>query len=252
MHHRDEIRRHLDELLGIEGIADYGPNGLQVEGRAQVRRVVCGVTASLAFIEQAVARGADLLVVHHGILWNGQSPVLRGSLRRRVAALLAAEVTLLAYHLPLDRHPTVGNAAPALRDLGVVELEPFGSARGVSVGFQGRLAEPLPVAGFVARCERYYEVPARAFLHGPPEVRRVGLVTGAAQSEIHAAVASGLDAFLTGEVSEYNFHVAAEEGIHHISLGHHATERTGPRCLARHLRESCGLDAEFLDVPNPV
>ncbi|HYC76655.1 MAG TPA: Nif3-like dinuclear metal center hexameric protein [Planctomycetota bacterium] len=249
---RDALVAHLNRLLEIELVSDYGPNGLQAEGRPTVRRVVTGVTASLAFLEEAVRRGADAVVVHHGVLWDGASTVLRGSLKKRFKLLLEHDLNLLAYHLPLDRHPEVGNNAPALRDLGVVDLAPFAPHRGRAVGWKGRLPEPEPVERFVARVSAYYQATPTAFLHGPARVSTVGLVSGAAQGDARQAALEGLDAFVTGEVSEYNPHLAREEGLHHLSVGHHASERVGPRRLAEHLRDVLGLDAEFVDAPNPV
>ena len=250
--HRDDFVRSLNELLQAEGVADYGPNGLQVEGRTEVLRVVTGVTACQDLVDQARRLSADALVVHHGIFWNHQSPVLKGHHKMRVSALLAAEMSLLAYHLPLDRHELVGNNAPALRALGASDLKPFGWAKGTSVGFSGQFEPPLAVEEFLNRVRATYGVEPTTFLHGPDLIRRVGLISGAAQGEVLAAVDQGLDVFVTGEVSEYNFHIAKEEGIHHISVGHHASERVGPRELADWIREHLGLWAEFVDVPNPV
>jgi dinuclear metal center YbgI/SA1388 family protein len=250
---RDTLIRELDTLLDIAASEDYGPNGLQVEGVEEVSRVITGVTASLALIEEARARSAQMLVVHHGIFWNHQSPVLRGSLLRRVRALLEGGISLLAYHLPLDRHPEVGNNAPALRALGAEGLLPFARAKAASVGWKGCFRTPISPRELLERIQRVYGVSdPTAFLEGPSEIRTVGLVSGAAQGELTTAIAEGLDAFLTGEVSEYNFHLAKEEGIHHISLGHHASERIGPRNLAAWISERFPVDAEFVDVPNPV
>jgi len=250
---RDIFVRRLDGLLEVEGVSDWGPNGLQVQGVAEIERVVTGVTASLELIEAARDRGAQALVVHHGIFWGHQSPVLVGSLLKRVRALLDAGITLCGYHLPLDRHPDVGNNAPALRELGCTDLEPFAHAKGVSVGWKGRFETPITPDDLLSRIRDVYGVKApTAFLDGPAEIRTLGLVSGAAQGELSTAVGEGLDAFMTGEVSEYNFHLAKEEGIHHVSIGHHASERIGPRCLARWIGENLGVEAEFIDVPNPI
>lgn len=249
---RDELVRHLDTLLEIGLFEDACPNGLQVEGRAEVRRVVTGVTSSLALIEEAVRRKADAIVVHHGIFWAGASPVLKGSMKKRVRALLDADLNLLAYHLPLDRHSEVGNNAPALRALGGVDLEPFAPHGGQPIGWRGRLATPVLAKDFLARVEGYYGARATAFLAGPPVIRTLGLVSGAAQKDASRAVAAGLDCFITGEISEPNLHLAQEEGLHHISIGHHASERVGPRELAAYLARTFGVAAEFVDVPNPA
>jgi dinuclear metal center YbgI/SA1388 family protein len=252
MMRRDELVAALDAYLEIAGVTDYGPNGLQVEGRDEVRSVVTGVTACEALLLEAAARGADMVVAHHGIFWDGQPPILRGALLKRVRALLGAGITLCAYHLPLDGHPEVGNNAPALRDLGATDLEPFGEARGITVGWKGRLREPLPAAALLDRIAEYYACTPLAFLEGPELVRTVGAVSGGAQSYLNLAIAQGLDLFVTGEVSEYNYHLAREEGVHHVSVGHHASERVGPRRLARHLSDNFPVQAEFVDIPNPA
>ncbi len=249
---RDAFVAQLNRLFEIELFTDYCPNGLQSEGRAEVGKVVVGVTASLELLEEAVRRGADAVVVHHGVFWDGASPVVRGSLKKRLKLLLEHDLNLLAYHLPFDRHADVGNNAPALRDLGCVDLAPFAVHKGKAIGWKARLPVPEAVESFAARVGAYYESAPRAFLHGPAEVRTVGLVSGAAQGDARQAVAEGLDAFITGEVSEYNLHLAREEGLHHLSVGHHASERVGPRRLAAWLRSEVGLEAEFVDSPNPV
>ncbi len=249
---RDELVAQLNQLFEVGLFTDYCPNGLQVEGRPTIRRVVTGVTSSLALIERAVEMNADALVVHHGILWDGASMVLRGAFRKRVSALLKADLNLLAYHLPLDRHSEIGNNAPALRDLGGTDLAPFALYKGQAVGWRATLAVPAAADAFLARVSAYYGTDALAFPFGPPEIRTVGMVSGAAQGDLNKAVAAGLDCFITGEVSEYNMHIAKEEGIHHISVGHHASERVGPRCLANWLSTRMGLDATFVDLPNPA
>jgi len=249
---RDLILSHLEALLPSGQINDYGPNGLQVEGAAEVRRVVTGVTACLELIQAAAGRGAQMLVVHHGIIWDHERGVLKGHFKKRVQALLEADMTLLAYHLPLDRHLELGNNAPALRALGAGDLEPFAEHRGVKIGWKGCFEEPLQKDEFLARVEAFYGQKPRAFLHGPELVASVGCVSGAAQGDLATAVEEGLDAFITGEVSEYNPHVAREEGIHHLSVGHHASERVGPRLLARYLADTFDLEVDFVDIPNPV
>lgn len=251
---RDAFVRRMDELLEVDAVScDWGPNGLQVEGGPEVHRVITGVTSSLALIEAAVERDAQAIVVHHGIFWNHESRVLVGALKKRVATLLRSGITLLGYHLPLDRHPHVGNNAPALRALGCTDLEPFAWAKGVSVGWKGRFESPISPDDLVGRVRAYYGVDAPlTFLEGPDRIRTIGLVSGGAQGELTTAVGEGLDAFMTGEVSEYNLHIAQEEGIHHLSIGHHATERVGPKCLAEWMNGNLDVEAEFVDIPNPA
>lgn len=253
---RDEIRRRIDEYLEIEGVQDWGPNGLQVEGAAEVERVVTAVTASQAIIDATRDAGAQMLVVHHGILWNHQSPVLKGHFLKRVRTLLDAGITLLGYHLPLDRHEEVGNNAPVLRALGGTDLEPFAWAKGTSVGWRCRFEQPLTPDDLVARLRTIYGIeapePRLTFLHGPERITTLGLVSGGAQGELQTAIDAGLDAFVTGEVSEYNLHLAREEGIHHLSIGHHVSERIGPQHLAEWISHELGVRASFIDDPNPA
>jgi dinuclear metal center YbgI/SA1388 family protein len=242
----------LDDLLDTDGTPDFCPNGLQVEGRREVERVVTGVSACRALFTRAVDLDADLVLVHHGLLWRSEEPPrLVGSVRERLRLLLTHDISLVAYHLPLDRHPELGNAAQLARRLGLVELEPFGEFRGVSVGVCGVFPEPVPAdelaEAVAAACEREP-------LHFPGSralITSVGIVTGRAANDYHLAVTAGLDAFVTGEPSEWAMHMAAEEGVHFLAAGHHATERFGIVALGRWLAEH-GLEVEFIDLPNPV
>lgn len=249
---RDELVRYIDGYLEAGTVQDYCPNGLQVEGHREVHKIVCGVTASLALIDAAVERGADALLVHHGILWGGSMPPVTRSFQRRLKALLAADLNLIAYHLPLDRHPVVGNGATVAERIGLVDVEPFGKHRGITVGVKGRLPEPLDIDQLGERVARSLSADGVVFPYGPSPVRTVGVVTGAADKELPQAVAEGLDCFVTGEISEYVMHYALEEGIHFIAAGHHATERFGVQALAKHVAERFNLQWEFVDVPNPA
>jgi dinuclear metal center YbgI/SA1388 family protein len=247
---------HLDGLLDAARFADYGPNGLQVEGRGSVRRVVVGVTACLELIEKAAALGADAILVHHGILWGG-TPTLTGSFGRRVRTLMRHDLSLIAYHLPLDAHLGLGNGASLARRLGVTDLVPFGMHKGMPVGVRGVITPeadgaPVSAATFATRITSALGVAPLVYPHGPPEIRTIGIVTGGAERDIDQAVAAGLDAFLTGEVSEPTLHTAREDGIHFFSAGHHATERYGVQSLAAHLEATFGLECHFVDVPNPA
>lgn len=248
---RTELLRYLDEYLDAAG-ADFGPNGLQVEGRAQIKKVVTGVSACRELFERAAAAGADAVLVHHGIFWNGASPVLVGSHFQRVAALIGAELSLFAYHLPLDRHPEVGNNALAAKGLGLAELEPFGVYQDMPIGYRGRFPQPLAVEQLVARCEQLFGQAPLAFRDGPAAVSTLGVISGGAQREFHQAIAAGLDAYITGEASEWVMNVARESGVHYLACGHYATERLGIRALGEHLERRFGIAVEFVDVPNPV
>ncbi len=243
---------YCDTLLDARGARDYGPNGLQVEGRRPVRRIVTGVSACAALAERAREVEADALLVHHGLFWEGMPRTIVGYQYRRVAALIEAGLHLIAYHLPLDRHPELGNNAQAARRLGLFAVEPFAEHQGAAVGFRGRYPEPLPAEQLVERCRRVFGQEPIAFLSGPDPVATVGVVSGGAASELHRAIAAGLDAYVTGEPAEWVMHVAREAGIHFLACGHHATERLGVRALGEHLAARFELEHEFVDLPNPV
>jgi dinuclear metal center YbgI/SA1388 family protein len=243
----------LDELLEVEAVRDYCPNGLQVEGRSQVRRVVTAVSASQALFTRAVAHDADAILVHHGILWAASLPqTLVGSFLERVRLLITNNVSLLAYHLPLDRHMVLGNAAQLARRLGLTELEPFADHDGASTGVCGVFPEPVAVDELVEAVAGACEREPQLFEGRGELVTSVGIVTGAAEKDYHRAVAAGLDAFITGEATEWVLHQAAEDGVHYIAAGHYATERFGVLALGRWLSEQHGIEVEFVDLPNPV
>ncbi len=243
----------LDALLSAHDVRDYGPNGLQVEGRPQVRRVATGVTANLDFIEAAVRWGADLLVVHHGLFWDGAPVTVTGALGRRIRALVRADVSLAAYHLPLDAHPEVGNAAALARALGLGEPTPDFQHRGIPVGCIGTFSPAISASELANRVRRAVSPTLHHFAHGPERVARLGIVTGGAARDVRRAIDAGCDAYLTGEAGEYSQATAREEGIHFLAAGHHRTERFGPRALAERLAaEWPHLAVEFIDVDNPV
>jgi dinuclear metal center YbgI/SA1388 family protein len=249
---RDDLLRHLDDLLAARGGKDYCPNGLQIEGKSTIGKIVTGVSACLELHEAAVARGADAVLVHHGLFWHGQSPLLVGLQFRRVAALLDHRINLLAYHLPLDRHLELGNNAVAARGLGLGEIVPWGEYEGQSVGVRGRFRDPVPAAELVDRCRRFYGQEPLAVGRGPARIERVGIISGAAQRELHRAIAEGCDAFVTGEISEWVPNVANEAGIHYLACGHYATERCGIQALGDHLAATFGVTVEFVEVGNVV
>lgn len=248
---RDQLAALLDGWLEPGRFSDVAENGLQVEGRGEVRRVICGVTASQALIDRAVADGADAIVVHHGLVWGGGIRRITGWLGRRVRTLLAAEISLFAYHLPLDAHPTLGNNAGLAESLGVaLDPVPFGAYRGQTIGLRGRLAGKT--FGDVAAAVRAaVGEPACAFGDPARRVETIGLCTGGAPELLHEAIDAGLDCYVTGEATEWVASVAVESGVGFIAAGHHATERFGPRRLAAALAAE-GLDARFVDVPNPI
>jgi dinuclear metal center YbgI/SA1388 family protein len=255
----DDVVRHLDQTLETHLYRDYGPNGLQVEaGRGrEVARVVTGVSANLALIAAAAERGADLLVVHHGLIWGAGLERVVGAAARRLAALLGSGISLAAYHLPLDRHPRLGNNAGMADALGLpAARRGFGVVRGHELGLAADLEVPMARAELLARVGALAgvgEAPPFTFPHGADPVRRVGLCTGAASDLLEEAAAAGCDLFVTGELAERAGELARELGITLVAAGHHATEVFGPRRLADELTSAFpGIDAEFVDVPSPL
>ena len=250
---RDQLVAYLDDLLESESLQDVGVNGLQVGGRREVERIATGVSASAELFTRAAEWGADAVLVHHGLLWRGEEPArVVGSRRHRLGLLLENDLNLIAYHLPLDRHPEHGNAAILARQLGLEQLEPFGSFGGVPLGFAGVFPTPLPDDELFARVRAVCGQQPQVFLGGPDVVASVGIVTGGAPTAFDEAVAAGLDAFVTGEAREWVMHRAEEDGVHFIAAGHYATERFGVRSLGEFLGKRFDLEARFFDVPNPV
>jgi dinuclear metal center YbgI/SA1388 family protein len=243
---------YLDELLDARAGADFGPNGLQVEGRERVHKLVTGVSSCVQLFVRARAAGADAVLVHHGLFWEGMPRTLTGFRYRQVAALIEGGMSLIAYHLPLDRNPEVGNNALAARAFGLTGVEPFGEYGGLPIGCKGRFAEPVAATRLVELCRGVFGQEPLAFLFGREPVASVGLISGGGQREVYEAIAQGLDAYVTGEASEWVMNVARDAGIHYLAAGHYATERLGVRALGEHLARRFGLDVEFIDVPNPV
>ena len=246
---RDELARHLDQLLEVSRIRDYCPNGLQVEGRSEVTRLVSGVTASVALIERAAAAGADALLVHHGYFWRGEDPRLVGTRKRRIELVLAADLNLFAYHLPLDLHPELGNNAQLAARLGLLTAGRTGEQDLVAYG---ALDTPSDLAGFSERVRT--RLGREPLVIGDPgrAVSRVAWCTGAAQGFFETAIGLGVDAYVTGEISEQHVHLARESGVAVVAAGHHATERFGVQAVGEHLARTFGLAHQFVDVENPV
>ena len=245
---RDELARHLDQLLDASRVKDYCPNGLQVEGRAEVVSLVTGVTASVALIEAAAAAGADALLVHHGYFWRGEDPRLVGARKRRIELLLAAGINLFAYHLPLDLHPELGNNAQLAARLGLVLEGRTGDQELVAFG----TAAACDLAAFAAHVGA--QLGREPLVIGDPgrRVRRIAWCTGAAPGYFETAVALGVDVYVTGEISEQHVHLAREAGVAFVAAGHHATERFGVQAVGAHLAQAFGLSHRFIDVPSPV
>lgn len=240
-----------DRFLNAAKIPDYCPNGLQVEGRPQVRRIVSGVTASQALLDAAVEAHADVVLVHHGYFWKNEDPRVVGMKQRRLKTLLSNDISLLAYHLPLDVHPEVGNNVQLARLLGLtVEglLEPDNPR---SVGLVGSLDTPLAPAEFMRRIQSALGREP-VMVESPGLIRRVAWCTGGAQGYIDQAVAAGVDAYLTGEISEPTAHIAHENELSFFAAGHHATERYGVQALGEYLAKRFAIEHLFIDCPNPA
>lgn len=249
---RERLCSALDELLQPAAFKDYGPNGLQVEGKAEVRRLVSGVTASLALIEAAVEAGADAILVHHGLFWRGQDGRVVGWMKRRLECLLAADINLLAYHLPLDAHPELGNNAQLARQLGItLDDGPQGRFGEQSLGFMGERAW-ASMADMARDVGRVLGREVTLVAEPDRPVRRIALCTGGAQSYFEAAIAAGADVFITGEISEPQAHYARECGVGYLACGHHATERYGAPAVGEHVARALGIEHRFIDIPNPA
>ena len=244
---RNDILRTLNEWLTPENFQDYCPNGLQVEGRDEVSLIVTGVTASQALIDAAVDAGADMILVHHGYFWKGEPQPVTGMKKARIKTLLDHDISLVAYHLPLDDHPEYGNNRQLARVLGIANPRPLAGLLG-----EGELEEAMTPDAFSSHLN---DCLARQPLHvgsGPASIRRVAWCTGAAQGFLPMAVEAGVDAYISGEASEPTTHTARECGIHYFGAGHHATERYGVKALGEALAASFGVSQQFIDCDNPV
>ncbi|MEF8700545.1 MAG: Nif3-like dinuclear metal center hexameric protein [Candidatus Accumulibacter sp. UW26] len=246
---RERLTRYLDELLETGRFRDYCPNGLQVEGRPEVQRLVAGVSATQALLDEAVARHADTLLVHHGWFWRGEDGRVTGIRKRRLQTLLEHEINLIAYHLPLDDHREFGNNAQLGRRFGWTADGRFGEQ---DLGWLGQLENPAPLTAVADRIGRELQRVPLLVGGGERLVRRVAWCSGAAQGFFEQAIALGVDLYVSGEISEQTVHLARESGVAYIAAGHHASERYGVLALARHLGERFGLDCEFVDIDNPV
>lgn len=246
---REILLKALDEELEPERFQDYCPNGLQVEGRRQIRRIVSGVTASQALIEAAIEYDADLILVHHGYFWRGEPQPITGMKRQRLAALLRNQVNLVAYHLPLDAHPRLGNNVQLARRL---QLSIEGALRDDGVGLLGSFPQSRSAEETAAVIAKTLDREPLWVSAGSHPVQRVAWCTGGAQSMLAAAAARGVDAFISGEISEQTTHEARELGVHYYAAGHHATERYGPQALGEWCAGRFGVEHRFIDIANPA
>jgi dinuclear metal center YbgI/SA1388 family protein len=246
-----ELELYINELLSVDAFSDYAPNGLQVEGRADINKIVTGVTASRALVEGAIAAGADLILVHHGYFWKGEDPRVVGMKRQRLALLLTNNVSLMGYHLPLDAHEELGNNAQLAQRLGLRVTGRFGPGA-TGIGMIGQPAAPLSPAELAGRIHQALGREPLVIAGGAATIETVAWCSGAAQSYIADPAVLNVDAYISGEISEQTVHVARELGIHYFSAGHHATERYGVQALGVHLAERFGLEHQFIDIDNPV
>lgn len=246
---RNDITSYIDELLRVEQFSDYCPNGLQVEGRNAIAHIVSGVTACQALIEAAIEQQADALLVHHGYFWKGEAPGITGLKRERIVRLLENDINLLAYHLPLDAHPELGNNAQLGKRLG---LQVEGTAGDTDLIWYGSLPAPCTAAELASRIDTALDRTPLYIEGSEGPIHRVAWCTGAAQGYIEEAAALGVQAFISGEISEQTVHVARELGLDYFSAGHHATERYGVQALGEHLAERFSIRHSFIDIDNPV
>ncbi len=244
-----ELRDYNASLLQTHLFKDYCPNGLQVEGRAEVKRIATGVTASQKVLDDAIAWGADSILVHHGYFWRNEDATIVGVKKNRIAQLLRSDVSLLAYHLPLDAHPGLGNNVQLGEKLGLEVQGRFGEQDIICLGV---LEQPRTLMQFTQQIEHSLERVPQVIGDGNKNIRRIAWCSGGAQGYFEAAIAQGVDVYLTGEISEQNFHLSNETGVAFIAAGHHATERYGIQALGMHLASKFGLEHRFFDQDNPV
>ena len=252
MENRDSVVSYINRTLDIAAFEDYCPNGLQVAGRQEIRHIVSGVTASQRFLDAAIDAGADAVLVHHGYFWRGESQVLTGMKLARIKRLLEADLSLMAYHLPLDVHPELGNNAQLAKVLSLIVDERVSAGGTPGLFFVGHLAEPVSCAQFSAKVSAALGRTATVVGHHNRPVKRVGWCTGGAQRFIGQAIDLGLDAYISGEISEQTAHEARESGVLFVAAGHHATERYGVQALGAQISSNLQVTHQFIDVDNPA
>lgn len=249
----NDFEKYLNLLLKPEQIKDYAPNGLQIQGNEQITKIVTGVTASKALIDLAIEEKADALLVHHGYFWKNESYVIRGMKHSRIKALIENNINLFAYHLPLDIHPTLGNNAQLAKLLNIEVTGPLELGNSLSIAIQGQLSEKTTGSDLALLINKKLN---RECLHiAPPSnktIKTVAWCTGGGQDYIELAAEQGIDAFITGEVSEKTTHIAKEMDIHFFAAGHHATERYGVKALGEYISKEQGLEVIYIDIDNPV
>ncbi len=248
----EELTEYINTFLQIDRFKDYCPNGLQVEGKSAVHSVVTGVTASQALIDLACEKNVDAILVHHGYFWRNEDARIVGIKRKRIAALIENNISLLAYHLPLDAHPQVGNNAQLGQLLGIQIDGDMRSNDNTICGSYGHLNSPMNAEAFKSAMDSALKRKSIHIHAGASDITTIGWCTGAGQGFIDVAAKQNLDAYISGEISEATTHLAREAGIHYFAAGHHATERYGVQALAEHLAKQFGIEHEFVDVDNPA
>lgn len=251
MENRDKIVNFLDALLDSKKVKDRSQNGLQFEGAPEVKKIAFGVSASLELIKKAAAWHADLIIVHHGLLW-GKSQPFKGPFKQKLELLLKSGMSLAAWHLPLDKHPVVGNSARILNILAAKKLKPFGTYGGETIGFSGVLPKPQSAGKIAKTLSCALLADALCYSFGPASVKTVGVISGGGQGMFEQAIEAGLDLYVTGEVSEFVQEMARENKINFIAAGHYNTEKTGVWALEKLLRSKFKVETLFIDIPNPV
>jgi len=242
----DALNNYLNVLLQPERFSDYCPNGLQVEGKQEINKIVTGVTASMGLLEAALQASADAVLVHHGYFWRGESLPIIGMKKRRLQFLLQHDINLFAYHLPLDAHTELGNNVMLAKQL---DLKITKWAEMLALA---ELSQPQPLETFAAHIEAKLKRKPQVIGDLQKPIKKIAICTGAAQGYIEQAVAAGVDVYISGEISEQTVHIARETGMSYISAGHHATERYGVQALGEHLAQKFGISHEFIDIDNPV
>lgn len=247
-----QLVHDLDDLLNVKAISDYCPNGLQVEGKSNISKILTGVTASEALIDQAIEKGVDAIVVHHGYFWKNEDARVVGMKKRRLSKLLSHDINLLAYHLPLDIHPEFGNNAQLGKLLDIESIRSLDDGSNQSVLVGGVLRQPQTVESLARNIEVKLGRKPLVEKVNNSSVQKVGWCTGGGQGYIEMAAQQGMEVYITGEVSEQTIHIAREMGIHFIAAGHHATERYGVKSLGNYLSETYDVSVEFVDIDNPA
>jgi len=249
---QNEIIKYCNDLLDIDIFKDYCPNGLQIDGDGRsVKKIAIGVSISLEFINKAIELGADMIITHHGLIWDRDERIIRGPMKKKIHQLLNSGIAAAAYHLPLDFHPELGNNAQLASRLGLKDLSPFAEKPKFAEGVLGK-TEPTDINSFTTHIETVLDRTPMVMPYGPEKIKTIAIVTGGAQGYFSEAIEAGADCFITGEISEQNFSMSREYGVHFISAGHYSTERFGIEALGNHLQRKFSLQIENINIYNPI